>query len=55
MKIKIQFFSSLMETNFSAYQLEYQKLKILKVSDYSLLSISVFTVNSKTKFHPILV
>ena len=35
MKIKIQFFSSLMEANFSAYQQEYQKLKIFEVLDYS--------------------
>ena len=44
-----------MEANFSAYQQEYQKLKILEVSNYSLLSISVFTINSETKFHPILI
>ena len=31
MKIKIQFFSSLMQTNFSTYQQEYQKLKISNV------------------------
>ena len=58
MEIQIQFFSSLMQSNFSStYQQESQKLKISKVSDYSLLSISVyvFTVNSPTKFHPILV
>ena len=58
MEIQIQFFSSLMQSNFSStYQKESQKLKISKVSDYSLLSISVyvFTVNSQTKFHPILV
>ena len=58
MEIQIQFFSSLMQTNVSStYQQEYQKLKISKVWDYSLLSISiyVFTINSETKFHPILV
>ena len=56
MKFNIQFFSSLMQTNFSTYQQEYQKLNILKVwEDYSLLSISVFIVNSKTKFPPILI